>query len=146
MSDLISKIRTSTPTHVGEDALNMVLEIFSDQNYAIVSSAYIGLPMTLAVAESFIDSIAATDVPGQGTLKIYHPLYIAQWTDEGTNSVWVLFYGNGHVVYVEDPDPYLYVLIHKDVLSMLQIPTDTPQNIVDKMIDYVKAMPEEVSE
>ena len=147
MSDLIDKIKASQPTHLGESAMNMMLEVFSNQDFAIVSSSLVGMPMAEAVATTFIDSIAAADLPGQGTLKIYHPLYIGHWVDEpGTGLMWILYYGNGHVVYVEDhaeKESYLYVLIHKDILDILQIPVDTANTIAQKMKEYIESMPDQ---
>lgn len=138
MDKLIERIKASTPTHVGDEAKDLLTTLLSSNTYVTFSSTIIGWEAAEAVATAFIESIAKVVLPSGQIIHTLNPIYIAHSSLQidvgGTLNYWILFYHNGHVIYVEPSDhfqPTLMVLTTQEVSDILGATTVTGEQIID---------------
>lgn len=144
MSELITKIKKSVPTHTGEEAQSILRSVFTSSNYVIFPATIYGIKETEDIANLFLNVYAEAVTLSNESIKIYNPIYIASASMPNYDSCifYLLYYHNGHILYLEDiadssiPEE-LVVFIDKDIIKSLNLPYQMTS--VSSFMDFVQA-------
>ena len=121
MSDLIYKIKNSTPSLIGETAEKIVVEAFLSDKFTIFHSHIIGMEPTIQVAETFINNLTTIDMQNLGVVNSAQPIHVLNFipTKDKEKEYWGLLYSNALVLYgfkKNSPnEDYLMILVEKSV-------------------------------
>lgn len=123
-SDLIYKIKNSTPTLTGIVAENIVIEAFLSDKYMMFHSSISGLEETLAIGELFINSLTTVDMQTLGVVQSMHPIHVLHFVpqQDPDKEYWGLLYSNALVVYGigKNPEKEFFILCVEKELAKEQ--------------------------
>lgn len=123
-SDLIYKIKNSTPTLTGIVAENIVIEAFLSDKYMMFHSSISGLEETLAIGELFINSLTTVDMQTLGVVQSMHPIHVLYFVpqQDPDKEYWGLLYSNALVVYGigKSPEKEFFILCVEKELAKEQ--------------------------
>lgn len=120
-SDLIYKIKNSTPTLTGIAAENIVVEAFLNDKYMMFHSSISGLEETITIGELFINSLTTVDLQSLGVVQSMHPIHVLHFVPQvdKNKEYWGLLYSNALVVYGigKNPDKEFFILCVEKALA-----------------------------
>lgn len=121
MSDLIYKIKNSTPSLIGELAEKVVVEAFLSDKFMLFHSFVIGMEPTIQIAETFINNLTTIDMQELGVINSAQPIHVLNFvpTKDINKEYWGLLYSNALFLYGSktnaSEEDVLMILVEKSV-------------------------------
>lgn len=107
-SDLIYKMKNSTPSLTGKDAELLVVEAFTSDKFMMFHSKVTGFQETIEIADAFITSLTTVDLQALGVVQSVHPIHVLHFIPhkDPNKEYWGLLYSNALVLYGSNKEPF----------------------------------------